>query len=275
MSRTNLGDSLSAARQGVSDTPRPKIIQRNTFEYHRPNGDRAIRFHVTDIIVYHADGRITLDSGGWKTMSTKDRINSHLRGYNVGSDRGTWFVYASDGGGQWFHEDGTPRRVRDGVPFYDGIVLPDAFNDKRAKAKAEKAAKADSKLKDDIKRYIAKVLPTGKAPPMPGPGDCLYCCPTTTESTASNYFGYEKPARALSLGEATENNDHLREHIRENYLPGWLLVTALRDSGYQDAGIHFWLHDAQQGRRDALQMLRRKLSRYLKKQFGMALGAGS
>lgn len=35
----------------------------------------AVRLHDTDIVTYHADGRIVLKTGGWKTATTKARMN--------------------------------------------------------------------------------------------------------------------------------------------------------------------------------------------------------
>jgi hypothetical protein len=40
--------------------------------------DIAIRLHDTDVVTLHPDGSITLNTGGWYTVTTKDRLNSYL-----------------------------------------------------------------------------------------------------------------------------------------------------------------------------------------------------
>lgn len=42
----------------------------------RRGDDVAVRYHATDIVTYHADGRITLDTGGWDTMTTISRMHA-------------------------------------------------------------------------------------------------------------------------------------------------------------------------------------------------------
>jgi len=38
----------------------------------------AVRLHATDVITFHEDGRIEVSTGGWDTVTTRDRINSYL-----------------------------------------------------------------------------------------------------------------------------------------------------------------------------------------------------
>ena len=62
---------LATARSEV----RGKPVANNTRLFRRGPDVIALRFHETDVVTFHADGRITLASGGWRTMSTKDRMN--------------------------------------------------------------------------------------------------------------------------------------------------------------------------------------------------------
>ena len=73
--------------------------------------DPVVRLHLTDIIETLPDGRVRLNSGGWKTVTTKDRFNKYTP-YRVWSDKGTWYV----------HHEGAK------APFFDGMLLPDAIN---------------------------------------------------------------------------------------------------------------------------------------------------
>lgn len=69
----------------------------------------ALRYHATDVITARHDGTVTLDSGGWRTATTKKRINAYLPA--------DWSLYQSDFA--WFlrHLDG---RVQ---PFADGVII--------------------------------------------------------------------------------------------------------------------------------------------------------
>lgn len=40
--------------------------------------DYAIRLHETNIVTLKPDGSIVLNSGGYRTMTTKSRINEHV-----------------------------------------------------------------------------------------------------------------------------------------------------------------------------------------------------
>lgn len=51
-------------------------VANNTFLIRIYGGDAiAIRLWHTDVVTYHRDGRIILDSGGYKTVTTKRRMN--------------------------------------------------------------------------------------------------------------------------------------------------------------------------------------------------------
>ena len=75
----------------------------NTRLIKREGGRIALRLHSTDIVTWNADGSATLNTGGWRTVTTKSRINAAT------SAR----LYQK--GGVWFHGDGHP--------FEDGDVI--------------------------------------------------------------------------------------------------------------------------------------------------------
>ena len=58
-------------------------------------GKTIVRYHNTDVVIY--DNRtIELNTGGWKTMTTKTRMNQASNqfglGYQVSQKKGDWFV---------------------------------------------------------------------------------------------------------------------------------------------------------------------------------------
>jgi len=83
-----------------------KKIANNT--YLIVDGDtRSIRLHDTNILV-EKDGQITIDTGNWHTVTTKDRLNRYL-------PSGTWI---SQKNYDWFlHQN------EDVTPYNDGVVI--------------------------------------------------------------------------------------------------------------------------------------------------------
>jgi hypothetical protein len=56
----------------------------------------GVRLHSTMVVTFLPDGRTVLDTGGWKTVTTRDRINRALPpGWHVESDRGVWSLHHS------------------------------------------------------------------------------------------------------------------------------------------------------------------------------------
>lgn len=62
---------------GVDHVKARKLTGRSV-EYWRANGDRVIRLHRTDIVTFHADRRVSLDTGGWQTPTTRQNMMEHL-----------------------------------------------------------------------------------------------------------------------------------------------------------------------------------------------------
>lgn len=78
------------------------------------DGSIAVVYHSTTVVAVDPDGRITLDSGGWQTPTTKTRINQaanqwRLR-FSVFQEAHKWYVNLNDTG--------------EVLDFTDGMVLP-------------------------------------------------------------------------------------------------------------------------------------------------------
>lgn len=85
-----------------------KKVANNTVMYIRPNGNKVIRFHHTDIIEF-TQGGLILRSGGWKTSTTRERINSFLpRGIYIRQIKREWTVQTD----------------KSAEVFYDGMLIP-------------------------------------------------------------------------------------------------------------------------------------------------------
>lgn len=57
----------------------------------------GVRLHNTYVVEIHRDGTYTLDSGGWYTVTTKDRINRYSPARVYQRNFGWYFAQAGDG----------------------------------------------------------------------------------------------------------------------------------------------------------------------------------
>lgn len=246
--RPDARKTIGAMLAGTEHTSHKKIAN-NTVRYTRPNGDVVTRLHLTDVVVKHPDGTFTLNSGGYRTMTTRARIeaNSPARIY---SDKGIWHVRTGD-------DPDRPYRSL-GAPFVDGMrvdasglpigVTPKSAVRELKRIRAEKAA---------IKRFCDRV-DTLSSIPRPNNGDCWFCSMHTTDTGAT-------------LGDAVGDNEHIREHVRTGYLHGSLLYNALRESGRSDPQIAYLYHAAEQDRNPDYyrDIIKRALRKYLNRHFGL------
>lgn len=226
--RTTLTESMAVV-DDIGNDIKPRIVANNTFRYSRQDGTVVYRLHFTDIMEDNG-GYITLNTGGWFTQTTKERMNEFLSGYSIIQEKGQWYVIAN-GKGQ-------------SVPFYDGMRLPDAFHGE-AKEKAENQAKENEKLKKEIDRFVKAVIKPGESIPQPSAGDCFYCM-------------------GMDQG---NNTEHLHSHMEENYLPGMMFVNACRQNGMNDTGISILFYNDY--RAPDHNQARRVLRQYLKYRFGL------
>lgn len=52
----------------------------------------AVRYYDTDIVLIRPDGKYRLNSGRWRTITTKNRMNSILPGRGIGLTQGIWHI---------------------------------------------------------------------------------------------------------------------------------------------------------------------------------------
>lgn len=68
-------------------------LAHNTYVYRIDDESVGVTLHNTRIVTYYLDGRVQLNSGGWSTSTTKDRINKLLPdGYSLWQHKFDWFV---------------------------------------------------------------------------------------------------------------------------------------------------------------------------------------
>lgn len=188
--------------QQVSDylgtkTDRPYPSGRATRVQKRDNGI-AIKYHETDVILF-TPNYVELNSGGWRTLTTKARMNENMSRRAVHQDKGVWYI----GSTVFF----------DGIRLdYDGNILNsimDNVEEPRIIALARQINKYAAAFVD--------ALVAGDIEP-PSAGDCWYCMATSGDQ---------------SLGDAFKDHSHLISHMEENYFVPSLLVRALNERSSQ------------------------------------------
>lgn len=213
-----------------------KKVDRNTYIEKRGD-DYALRLHKTDIVTFKKNGDRVLSSGGWRTPTTKDRINS--AGFRISQIAGVWYL--------------------SGQLFQDGIIVTKRNKIKNAAPKG--AVKKMAVMTDKIKQYavgFAKALEDGKVP-QPSAGDCWMCALK------------DKEGKAMGDGD----HSHLLEHMKEKYFVPSLLVNAFNDGGACkiSKSVVMQLMNGEQvnhWKELALSDVKKYIVRYFKKRMGIA-----
>lgn len=190
----------------------------------RREGDVIIiRQHNTDIITYFPDGSTLLNTGGWRTVTTKQRMNEYTPAwFAVWQNKGVWTynIHADEG------NDRIHGLFRDGLVVHldRSVHIPEPQPDRpevSRKALGKFAGKAARAFRDGTL-------------PKPGPGDCWFC--------------FLQDSSGSAMGDATGQHAHLAEHIREGYVVPSLVYRAVVEygpghfSGFDWENLHRWLN---------------------------------
>lgn len=181
--------ALSYTRKRVIDNNTRLITDDGPAMYH-------IKLHNTHIITYHENGDVVLNSGGWRTSTTKARMNEYSP-VQIWQGRGLWTAH-------WRGES---------YPYADGIT----FNTWTGKVTgAGEDPQAEVKLRRRVNEYakgFVEALTKGEVG-RPSAGDCWGCC-----------------MKEVGTGKEVMGNDHLLSHLDEKYYVPSLLVNAINEGG--------------------------------------------
>jgi len=179
-------------------------------------GVTCLMYHKTIIVKKYQD-KYVLNSGGYRTQTTKLRITEYLEG--------EWYIHQANG--HW--RVSTP--LESGIFFYDGIVF--SIEGKLLSENKEPNVAKEMRIRKAIKSYCDHIKKLDKLP-QPSSGDCWYCCMVTE--------GENK-----QLVDATKNNDHIEAHVKDHYIHGSLILNALKEGGYNKeqmaTAFHFCRHN--------------------------------
>jgi len=181
-------------------------LENNTYLKRRDPGTITVQLHVTDVVTYQETGDTILNSGNWRTGTTKDRINTYApAGVRVWTKDRVWYL------------GGHGEQLNLTYVFKDGCVIH--ADGSISGAYPVENAKAEKKFIRMVTEYalkFAKAFVEGKVG-KPGPGDCFYCYMVGV--------GTDKP-----LGELTGNQkSHFLLHMEEGYFVPSLLLRAINN----------------------------------------------
>jgi hypothetical protein len=213
--------------------PQKRLAGKATTAHRLLDGSIAIVYHNTSILTFRPNGQIVITSGGFRSNTTKAKINEYLPPSfpRVWADRGVWTI-----GGETFM-DGDTLTTR-------GTLL--------RKAGRTEEAKRIAKLTKQINAF-AGVCADAVPLPLPGAGDCLMC-------------------QMERDGKQDAGTGHLIEHMREGYAVPSLVLTALEATGYGDTIKAATFGQMPSWVETARDYVRKAVRRYLKARFGIAGG---
>lgn len=184
-------------------------VANNTYLEVREGGTIALRLHSTDIVTFTQD-KVILNSGGWLTITTKDRLNKWIpSGVGVYSTKGVWFLYSY-------------LRKQNVCRYFDGLELTYGGNPINPQEPEEEfeLAEREKSTKAKIAKYV-KGMRAAMPLEYPGPGDCLIC----------------------QLGTQDMSTEHLESHLEEPYYVPRLAYNALVEKGYRVPQAVYQLQD--------------------------------
>lgn len=230
-----------------------KKLANNTYLERRDESTIAVKLHNTDVVTFTSKGHTTYNTGGWRTVTTKERMNSFgLNGWHLWSGKGIWYI---GNGPSWFD-------IKHDHIFADGITIGPRGGVHKAgtKSSVKKVDKLKKQIREYSKQFVSELF-AGNVP-KPSGGDCWYC------------FLHGKDGQ--TWGEKSDNN-HLQNHLKEKYYVPSLLVRAIDVIPVFDAakwclGDLWWESDGKATAcygRIAQDQLTKALRRYLYRQFGI------
>lgn len=184
-----------------------------------------IRLWETDIVKIYPDDIFELFSGGYRTYTTKERINKFIENGYVYQRNNTWYI------GKDLFFEGVKLNV-------DGEIL-NPLTEEDVDQSIEKNKKLDKMLT----KYCAgfrKMIEAGDLE-YPSGGDCWLCALVTEDGE--------------TWGDSTNDVSHIFAHFEEQYYVPSLLYNAIKQYGANSEFLYHVIKEQKDGKR-AQQLLR-------------------
>jgi hypothetical protein len=245
---------MHALQTYATEHPKKSLLANNTRLVRKPDGSLGVVLHSTEIVTVTPAGDTVLHSGGWRTVTTKERINRFLpKGWTVCQTKGVWYLVNYAEGWESEH-----------YPFAEGITIS---ADGTVSGVGTSDPKADNRLKQQARRFVRGYMEAFKAGRVPPPdtGDCWGCLMVAEDGTHP-------------LGGAS----HMREHLTQRYYVPSMLVNAVKRFGGSEVERHClavaWNPEAKASShtfdgsfaRIGLEQLERHLYRWVKTELGFS-----
>ena len=232
MTYTSLNEKLTGRNT------QSRKIGNNTYAVRKERAI-AVKLHNTEIVTFHQDGAITFDSGGWRTSTTKARMNEFSPA-RVLQARGVWTISI----------DGQSANYADGITWTDKKWIG-----------AGEDPKEGLKLVKRLSRFAGAYMDAFDSGNVPTPsnGDCWGCLMVATNG--------ERPMGGKS---------HILDHLDENYFVPSLLMRAIERFPVSQTAKAY-ISDKWAGTDNGAwfasigkEQLRKSLYRFLKAEIGIA-----
>ena len=177
----------------------------------------VIQLHNTHIIKIYPDDTYELNTEGWQTVTTKDRLNEFSPA-RIYQKRGVWFV-----GEDKVFFDG--MRISKNGEILNADSAPDNL--------IERKKRLDRMVSKYIRGFAKDAIDNGLK--NPSAGDCFLC----------QFFSKDEHDKDLT---------HIYSHLEEDYFVPSLLFNAIKERGYRDPGFIWAMikSNAEQGKDDML-----------------------
>lgn len=214
-----------------------KKLENNTYLY-KVGDDYAVKLHATDVVTICSNGAYILNTGGWRTPTTKDRINRYAPGVAY-SDKGEWYWKPAR------------RSWDEGIayPFADGMRV---YADGRVEGAGVDAAPLRRAVLRKVKKYVDGFAESVHKHGLdhPSSGDCWGC-----SMRAEN-------EDKLPPGHGIMGVDHIFSHFEELYYVPSLLWRAVQNCGNPEFCYRLSVDRAMAG---DFEMIKRFLRSYFRK----------
>ena len=206
-----------------------KRLSNNTYLRKLENGAFAITLHQTDVVtIFERDGQTIyrLNSGGYQTVTTKDRLNTYSPA-RLYQKRGVWYL----------NENGCATEGRNDLIYFDGVEIDKCgrvINKEFAPVDTlDKKKKLDRMINEYIRGFAKDALENGLG--VPDAGDCLMC-------------------RIYADRANDDDCEHIYSHLQEKYFTRTFLFYCLKIHGYSNPRFTWQMItvDCEKGRDDTL-----------------------
>ena len=211
-------------------------VANNTY-LKRRGDDIAVKLHDTDVVTYHPNGSITLNTGGWYSVTTKERM-SRFTNFGVHTNRGEWAVLNPnpnyDVNAPWDAPDREPYWLEDVTPYRDGMT----WTGKKWKGaptpkQVEKERARRKKVRKDINAFIRSITPEQIIRQFENPGGDCFLCRIETPQVDENGW------RSSGIGSSPPGDTAgcLASHVEEHYFHLSLMRRAITAHGYRNPDV--------------------------------------